>query len=176
MRIHITARHIKLTKAINDYVEEKVGRAERYFDHITWAQVVLGVEKKAHTCEIVVHASRQTFRAIARGADLYAAVDLGSDRIDAQLRKFKEKLRGHHKEATPTPMIVEDVDGAGPINFSVIKEVTMHPMSKEEAASEMDRLGFAFWMFMDRDSKQVSVIYRRMDDSYGLLLPVRKGK
>jgi putative sigma-54 modulation protein len=176
MRIHITARHLKLTKSLRSYVEEKVGRAQRYFDHIIWAQVVMEVEKKAHTCEIVIHASRQTFRALARGVDLYAAVDLASDRIDAQLRKFKEKIRNHHKEIEPAPIAAAQLNGsaAPEVFFSVVKQVSMRPMTKEEAAEEMDRLGYAFWMFMEADSGQVHVIYRRMDDSYGLLQPVHK--
>lgn len=177
MRIHVTARHLKLTKALQSYVEEKVGRAQRYFDHIIWAQVVLEVEKKAHSCEIVIHASRQTFRALARGVDLYAAVDLASDRIDAQLRKFKEKVRNHHKEIEPAPVAAAELNGApSEISFSVVKQVSMRPMTKEDAAEEMERLGYAFWMFMDQDSGQVQVIYRRMDDSYGLLQPVHKRK
>jgi putative sigma-54 modulation protein len=178
MRIHISARHLKLTKPLKAYVEEKVGRAQRYFDHIIWAQVVVEVEKKAHSCEIVIHASRQTFRALARGADLYAAVDLASDRIDAQLRKFKEKIRNHHKEIEPAPVAAEELNGSSvpEVHFSVVKQVSMRPISKEEAAEEMERLGYAFWMFLDRDSKQVHVIYRRMDDSYGLLEPVHKRK
>lgn len=177
MRIHVTARHLKLTKPLRDYVEEKVGRAQRYFDHIVWAQVVLEVEKKAHTCEIVLHASRQTFRSLARGQDLYAAVDLSSDRIDAQLRKFKEKIRNHHKDFEPTPMVAASLNGpAAEPRFSVVKNVPMRPMSKSEAAEEMDRLGYQFWMFMEKDSGQVNVIYRRMDDSYGLLQPTHKRK
>jgi ribosome hibernation promoting factor len=179
MRIHISARHLKLTKSLKSYVEEKAGKAQRYFDHIIWAQVVLEVEKKAHTCEIVIHASRQTFRALARGVDLYAAVDLASDRIDAQLRKFKEKIRNHHKEIEPAPLAAAALNDGGElpvVQFSIVKQVAMRPMSREEAAEEMDRLGYAFWMFMEKDSGQVHVIYRRMDDSYGLLQPVHKRK
>ncbi|MFH1725414.1 MAG: ribosome-associated translation inhibitor RaiA [Elusimicrobiota bacterium] len=131
MRIHITARHLKLTKPLRVYVEEKVGRAQRHFDHIIWAQVVMEVEKKAHTCEVVIHAARQTFRSFARGVDLYAAVDLSSDRIDAQLRKFKEKVRDHHKDIGPAPMAAEVLNGPEEIHFSVVKQVSMHPMTKE---------------------------------------------
>jgi len=175
MRIHITARHIKQTKPLTNYVEEKVGRAQRYFDHIIWAQVVLAIEKKAHTCEVVIHASHQTFRALARGQDLYAAVDLASDRIDGQLRKFKERLRGHHKKGlTAIPLLAEDLNGPPEIPVSVVKQVPLRPMTKEEAAQEMERIGYVFWMFMDKDSRQVNVIYRRMDDTFGLLQPVRK--
>ena len=85
MKIHITGRHLRLTKAITEYVEEKVAKAQKYFNHIVWAQVLLVVEKRSHQTEIVIHASRQTFRALAKGADLYAAIDLASDKIDSHL-------------------------------------------------------------------------------------------
>ncbi len=171
MQIHISARHIKQTKALRDYVDEKVGRAQRYFDHIVWAQVILEVEKKAHRCEVVIHASRQTFRASATGADLYAAVDLATDRIDSQLKKYKEKIRGHHKDDG----VIEAKEIAQrDVLVSVVKEVPLRPMSAEDAADEMERLGFDFWMFQDQDTRQVNVIYRRVDDSYGILQPVKQ--
>src|SRR5258708_2029272 len=96
MNINITGRHLRLTPAIRAYVEEKAQKAQRYFNHITRTQVVLSVEKLTHQAEIIVHAPKQTFRALAEGADLYAAVDLASDKIDAQLKKHKERLREHH--------------------------------------------------------------------------------
>ena len=174
MQIHISARHIKLTRPIRDYVEEKVGRAQRYFDHIIWAQVILEIEKKAHRAEVVIHASRHTFRSSANGMDLYAAIDLATDRIDAQLKKHKEKTRGHHKGLEPALDLKDSLSAPRDLLVSVIKAVPLRPMSREDAAEEMDRLGFTFWMFQDRDSRQVNVIYRRTDDSYGILQPVKR--
>lgn len=172
MRIHITARHLKLTNSIRAYVEAKAQRAQKYFNHIIWAQVVLSVEKRTHRAEVVVHASRQTFRALALGADLYSAIDLATDKVDAQLKKYKERLRNHHRleEPAPVPAFVEETNS---VRFSVIKQVPLKPMTREEAANEMDTLGYTFWLFLDREAKQVQVIYRRQDDSYGLLQPVK---
>src|SRR3954464_7013250 len=98
MRIHVTARHIHLTDALRDYVNKKLSKTQKYFDHLIWAQVILSVEKLNHKCEIVVHASKHTFRVMATSQDLYAAVDLSSDKIDAQLKKHKERTRDHHKD------------------------------------------------------------------------------
>lgn len=174
MRIHVSARHIHLTDALHDYVTKKVSKTQKYFDHLIWAQVILSVEKVTHKCEIVVHASKHTFRALAASQDLYAAVDLASDKIDAQLKKFKERLRGHHKEAPMIPALAEELPAAPETRFSVIKQVPVWPMTKEEAARQMETLGYDFWLFLDQSTKQVSVVYRRLDNTYGLMQPVKR--
>jgi len=172
MQINVTARHLKLTQAIRSYVEEKLQKAPKYFSRIVWIQVVLSVEKRTHKAEIVIHAPHQTFRAMGLGADLYSAVDLASDKIDAQLRKHKEKLGDQHHKA-PAPPEAAPAGADAEIRFSVVKRVPLRPMSKEEAAREMEAVGYNFWMFLDRDSDRPHVIFRRLDDTYGLLQPVK---
>jgi len=95
MQINITARHLKLTPAIADYVQKKLEKAKRFLDQLVWAQVVLDVSKMRHVAEIVVHASGRTFTAKEESTDLYAAIDLASDRIDEQLRRYKERRKVH---------------------------------------------------------------------------------
>ncbi|MFH1725180.1 MAG: ribosome-associated translation inhibitor RaiA [Elusimicrobiota bacterium] len=174
MKIHITGRQMRLTKSIRDYVEEKVGKAQKYFNHIVWAQVLVSVEKRSHQAEIVIHASKQTFRALAKAGDLYAAVDLASDKIDTQLRKYKERLKDRHKTSVPEMESLILEPERRPVRFSVIKQVPLVPMSPEDAGHEMERMGYTFWMFRDEDSGQVNVIYRRLDESFGLLQPAKK--
>ena len=174
MKIQITARHLKLTDPIRSYVEEKIQKAQKYFNHIIWAQAVLSVEKRTHQAEVIIHTPKQTFRAQAQGADLYSAIDLTSDKIDIQLKKHKERLRDHHAgmsaaEAEQT-LVGTPVDGS---RFSFVKKVPMRPISREAAADEMESVGHSFWMFLDEESKQVQVIFRRQDNSYGILKPVK---
>lgn len=172
MQIHITARHIRLTQPIRAYVEQKLAKAEKYFNHIVWAQVVLSVEKRSHQAELVIHAGRQTFRALAKGVDLYSAVDLASDKIDGQLKKYKERVRDHHK-GTPADIAEAVPDEPMPVRFTVVKQA-ITPISREEAADQMDEAGQKFRLFLDSANNQVSVVYRRDDDSYAVLLPVKK--
>lgn len=174
MNINITCRQLRLTNAIRAYVEEKVGKANKYLGSILRAQVVLSVEKRSTQTEIVVHTAGHTFRALAQAGDLYAAIDLASDKLDHQLKKFKERRRDLHKGGSLIEPYFESAPAQPQVRISVIKQVAMKPMSADEAALEMDRMGFNFWMFHDSDSNQVSVIYRRQDESYGLLLPARK--
>jgi len=176
MTVNITCRQMRLTNAIRDYVEEKVQKAEKYLNNILRAQVTLSVDKRAHQAEIVVHASGHIFRALAQAGDLYAAIDLASDKLDHQLKKHKERRRDFHKAAPPEEAFAELLPPPPAVRISVIKQVAMRPMTPDEAALEMERMGFNFWMFHERDSGQVNVIYRRQDASYGLLLPVRPAR
>lgn len=174
MDIQLTGRRLKITQPIRDYVGEKVEKAQKYFDHIIWAQVVLFIEKRFHKAEIVIHAPRQTFRAMAAASDLYSAVDLASDKIDKQLKKYKERLQDHHKApaATKGP---ESVVEKGVLNFSVTKKA-VSAQTAEEAADEMESLGHSFLLYQDRETGQVQLVYRKSDETYGILQPVKKGK
>lgn len=176
MKIHITGRHIELTKALRGYIEKKLSKTEKYFKQIAWTQVLLSVEKRAHQAEIIIHASKQTLRAMAQAGDLYAAIDLASDKIDAQLRKYKERLKSRKKDAARGPEFVAQNMDPQPVRFSVVKQISLEPMSVDAAAQEMDRLGYNFWMFKDQETREINVIFRRIDDSFGLLLPAKRGE
>jgi putative sigma-54 modulation protein len=116
MQLNVTARHLKLTPAISDYVQKKLLKAQRYFDHLIWGQVVLDVEKNRHMAEIILHASGRTLTAKEESTDLYAAIDLASDKIDEQLKRYKDRLKMRRSERAafkraelPTPYLKEDV-------------------------------------------------------------------
>lgn len=176
MEIQLTAKHLKVTPTIREYVEQKMEKAQKYFDHIIWGQAFLSVEKRSHNAEFLVHAPGQTFRALATAADLYSAVDLASDKIDGQIKKFKERVKKKHKAREA------DVEAAaatlqapppGRLRMPVVKQ-TLAPMSAEEAVEEMDSLGLSFRMYLDKDTEQILVVYRGNDDGYKILQPVKK--
>jgi putative sigma-54 modulation protein len=176
MDIHITAKHLQLTEPIRRHVQEKAQKAQKYFDRITRIQVVLSVEKRIHQAEVVVHAPKQMFRALAQSNDLYAAMDSASSKIDAQIKKYKERLRNHHTHRTKadTLELVSLAQRPQDLSqFAVVKQVPMRPMSREAAAGEMEAVGHNFWMFLDEESRQIQVVFRRQDDSYGILKPVK---
>jgi putative sigma-54 modulation protein len=173
MKISIVGRKIKLTDAIKDFIEEKVGNTLGYINNIVWVQVVVGVEKKQHFAEIVAHVGHQTIKATAISDDLYSAMDKVLDKIETQAKKYKDKIVDSRRsganisELTASSIVDE-------IRFSVIKNVPIKPMTKEEAVSEMERLGYNFWLFVDKKSKQTQVVFKRYDSTYGILLPEKK--
>lgn len=173
MEIQITAKQLKVTPALRDYVQQKMGKAQKYFDHIVWGQAFLFVEKRAHKAEMIVHAPGQTFRSLATAADLYSAIDLASDKIDAQLKKHKERVKIRHK-----PKASETMSGAvaPPLTTYSILRQRVEACTPESAIDEMEAAGHNFLAYLDRDTDQIHVVFRRGDETFGIVQPVRKTK
>lgn len=183
MQINITARHLNLTQPLADYVRKKVERCERYFDEIAWAQVILSVEKYRQVAEVIIHVGKHVFRAKEESIDLYAAIDLAVDKMDKQLKKQKEISKVHRKAKTgrssrakalpiPSGSIFSYEDPSSPKNkISEVKRFDIKPVTIAEAISEMELLGYSFYMFLNADSDQINVIFRKDNGSLGLLEP-----
>lgn len=173
MRIHIVARKIKMTKPIKEFIEERLSKLQEYLENIVWVQVIVSVEKKLHSAEVILHAGHQTMKAAGTTDEMYSAIDKAMNKMETQVKKYKERFTDHH--ATEAIGYNEFTTLMGPeIRFSVVKDVPLKPMNKEEAVIEMEKLGFNFWMFQDKGSKQLHVVFKRLDSTYGLLQPVRK--
>lgn len=173
MRIHIVARKIKMTKPVKEFIEAKLSKLHEYLDNIVWAQVIVSVEKKIHAAEVIVHAGHQTMKAAAETDEIYSAIDKAMDKMEVQIKKYKERFTDHH--ASEVVDLSEFTTLAGPeIRFSVVKDVPLKPMNREEAVIEMEKLGFNFWLFQEKGSKQLQVVFKRLDSTYGLLQPVKK--
>ena len=170
MEIQLTAKQLKVTPALREYVQQKMGKAQKYFDHIVWGQAFLFVEKRAHKAEMIVHAPGQTFRALAMAADLYSAIDLASDKIDTQLKKHKERVKTRHKAKTSETM--SETGQAVPV-FAVVRQ-QVAPTTPERAIQELETMGQSFLTYLDRDTDQIHVVFRRSDETYAVVHPVRK--
>ena len=90
MKIKITGKELKITEAINDYVEKKLDRIDKYFDEAE-ADVTLRTEKNAQIAEICVIANGEKFRAETEDKDLYSSIDKDIDILEGQIRKAKTK-------------------------------------------------------------------------------------
>jgi len=97
MQINLTGQHMDVTPPLRDYVASKVERLERHFDHVTDIHVVLSVEKLRHKAEATLHVSGGNLYADSTQGDMYAAIDALIDKLDRQVKKYKEKLTDHHR-------------------------------------------------------------------------------
>jgi len=96
MQLDVTGHHVEVTPALKDYVQTKLGRIERHFDHVTDVHCILTVEKLRHKAEATVQVSGGRLYADATEEDMYAAIDGLIDKLDRQVKKHKEKLSDHH--------------------------------------------------------------------------------
>jgi putative sigma-54 modulation protein len=99
MNLTITGHHLDVTPALRGYVEEKLKRITRHFDHVIDVTVILSVEKLKHKVEVNVHVAGKDIFVESIEDDMYAAVDGLADKLDRQVVKHKEKIGGHHREA-----------------------------------------------------------------------------
>ena len=97
MQINLSGHHVDLTTPLREYVNAKMERLERHFDHVTDIHVVLSVEKLRHKAEATMHISGANIFADAVDENMYAAIDSLSDKLDRQLKKHKEKITDHHR-------------------------------------------------------------------------------
>ncbi len=99
MNVNITGHHLEVTPAIRDYVQAKLGRVIRHFDHVTAAHVILSVEKLRQKAEVTVHVRGRDIYVEAQDENLYASIDALADKLDRQVLRHKEKQAGHAREA-----------------------------------------------------------------------------
>jgi len=181
MQINITARHLKLTSAIDSYVRKKVSKSGRFFDgDDVRAHAILSVEKNRQITEINFHVGKLTFRAKEQSPDLYASIDLAVDKLDKQLRKQKEISKIHRKEnleaskdkkSSISEVFSYDSMEDSRIKISEVKRFDLRPISIEEAIDEMDLLGFRVYMFLNIKTDKVNALYRGDSGSIVLLEP-----
>ena len=97
MQINLTGHHVDVTPELRKYVDRKFERVSRHFENVTNVRVILTVERQSHKAEAAVHVAGADLFANASHNDMYAAIDTLADRIDAQVRRHKEKLTDHHR-------------------------------------------------------------------------------
>jgi putative sigma-54 modulation protein len=96
MQLSVTGHHIEITQSLRNYVDTKLAKLERHFDHMTDIHCVLTVEKLEHKAEATIHVGGGTIHAEQTEQNMYAAIDILVDKLDRQVKKHKEKLTDHH--------------------------------------------------------------------------------
>lgn len=97
MQLNLTGQHLDLTDSLKSYVDTKFSRLSRHFDHVLDVHVILSVEKVRQKAEATLHVSGNNIFAQATHEDMYAAIDLLTDKLDRQVLKHKEKTKSHHQ-------------------------------------------------------------------------------
>ncbi len=178
MQITTTFRHMESSEALKSYAEEKLGRVQKYIDEPIVAQVFLTVEKIRHIAEITLNAKGITIKASEETNDMYAALDAVIDKIERQMRRYKERLKAHkpaseneERKVKKTILEAESIEQQQEPVIIRSKTFSIKPMSVEEAVMQMDLLHKDFLVYRDSATEGINVIYRRKDGNYGLIEP-----
>ena len=168
MKYNIRGDKMVVTDAIKDYTENKLSRLEKYFkdDDIT-ANVLTRVRGNAQIVEVTIPTSKFILRSEEESDDLYAAIDLVTDKLERQIRKNKSTKESVKEFNFDYEIETNDEDAKEKIVKR--KNIEMKPMDEEEAILEMELLGHNFFVYKDMDTNKVCVLYKRKDGNYGLI-------
>lgn len=190
MQVSVTFRHMDPTDALKGYAEEKIERALKKFLRTPFeAHVVLSMERYQHLCDVTVLVSGHTIKGSEKSGDMYVSIDRVSDKIERQVSRYKDKLRSHKRnhhdeELTQPEAIVAFLDReeereeenarARAIEESQpkvhqSKTVVADPMSVDEAVVAFEGSEEPFVVFTNRETQEVSVLYRLEDGKLGLV-------
>ena len=174
MNIIVTGRHIEVTPALKSYAEKKVARFDRYLSNISEAVVTISVEKYRHKVEVLLKANGVLIQAEGITGDVYSSIDEVAEKLERQIKKYKEKLVAHRKSEGKASPVSEEAPLPAEVGRIIKnKRFELKPMSPDEAAMQMELLDKDFFVFTNDNSGEINVIYRRRDGNFGLIEPVK---
>lgn len=173
MKFIISGKNIEVTPGLKDAIEQKLGKLERYFTPETEITVTLSVEKERQKIEVTIPVKGSIIRSEQTSSDMYVSIDLVEEIIERQIKKYKTKLVDKKQSALSfsEAFLQEEAEHEEAIKIVKTKRFAMKPMDPEEACIQMELLGHNFFMFLNADTDEVNVVYKRKANSYGLIEP-----
>jgi putative sigma-54 modulation protein len=176
MNYNVRGENIEVTPAIREYVEKKISKLERYFTEAPDAKVNVNLRfnpDKTSKVEVTIPLPNLVLRAEETNSDMYAGIDLITDKLERQIRKHKTKVNRKFREkgvetfqfTTTSVDVQEDED----LEVVRTKRFDLKPMDSEEAILQMNMLGHNFYVFTNAVTNRTNVVYKRKDGRYGLI-------
>ena len=175
LEIIIRGDKLKITDSMHNYIEEKLGKLEKYLknsDEIR-ANVIVKVKNHEQRVEITIPLKTYIVRAEETKDDFYAAVDKALDTLERQIRKNKTRMMSKQVKTNfdfDISEIEQEIEKEQE-EKKVVKRKTVEvkPMNEEEAILQMELLGHEFYMYKDSESGKSAVVYKRKDGNYGVI-------
>ena len=174
MKFIIIGKNIDVTPGLREAVESKLGKLGRYFTPNTEIHVTLSVQKGHQKIEVTIPVKGGLVRSEQESSDMYVSIDLVEEVIERQLKKYRTKLVT--KQQSAASVFKQDfLDAASDddeeIKIIRSKKFDMKPMYPEDACVQMELLGHDFFVFINAETEDVNVVYKRKGNTYGLIEP-----
>ena len=175
MKFIIVGKNLEVTPGLKSAVEEKIGKLAKYFNEDTQVNVTLSVEKDSQKIEVTIPVKGRIIRSEQTSSDMYVSIDLVEEIIERQLKKYRTKIVDRHQAdgsveafAAQAQQPEEEVEE---IKIVRTKRFDIKPMYPEDACVQRELLGHNFYVFINAETDQVNVVYKRKGDTYGLIEP-----
>lgn len=176
LKFNIRGENVEVTESIRDYVIKRISKLEKFFEDNVEANAHVNLKvypNKTFKVEVTIPLPYLTLRAEETSSDMYGSIDLVTDKLERQIRKYKTKVNRKSREKGYKNMDfvtdVEDEPVSDDLKIVRTKQISLKPMDPEEAVLQMDMLGHDFFVFEDAETNGTSVVYRRKDGRYGLI-------
>jgi putative sigma-54 modulation protein len=188
MLVTVKGKNVEVTEALKRYAEKKIQKLEKYFRDIKEAQVTQSVQRNWQIVEVQLEGDGVLLRGEERTDNMYASIDQVVEKLETRVKKFKGKLYGkttqegpREREAQRQHLVAEAAgvetleeipdEEEGAPRIVRMKRFPVKPMIPEEAANQMELLHHDFFVFLNEETGDVNVVYRRKDGHYGLIEP-----
>lgn len=186
MELVVKGKNIDVTDSLRDYAQKKLGRVTKHVDGILETRVEFSVIKNPSVSEnqiveVTLIANGTVIRGEESSDNMYASIDLVSDKIERQIRRYQQRTNkrvrewGHHPPKTSVALAPEESyteeEETGPPEIVRVKSFEVKPMTPDEASHQMELLGHNFFVFINQETNRVAVMYHRRDGNYGLIEP-----
>lgn len=176
MILTFTGTNMEVTDALKQMTKKKFGKLDKYFEEDVKADVTFSVEKERQILEVTINLPGTILRAEEATDDMYATIDKVVDILERQIRKHKTKLQNRYQDGRTirfeniAPLTREEEEKEKP-KIVKTKRFDMKPMDVEEAVLQMELLRHNFFMFLNAETDDLNVLYKRKDGNYGLIEP-----
>lgn len=173
MKFNIVGKNIEVTPGLRSAVEDKIGKLEKFFTEDTEVHVTLSVEKDRQKIEVTIPVKGNIIRSEQVSSDMYVSIDLVEEIIERQLKKYKTKIVDKQQAAESFSQMYVDNNYTDDEEVKIVrtKKFDIKPMYPEDACIQMELLGHSFYVFINAETDQVNVVYKRKGDTYGLIEP-----
>ncbi len=174
MNYTIRGEKIDVTEAIKEYIETKLSRIDKYFDNPANVDVnvLIKVKNREQKVEVTINTALYQIRSEESHSDLYAAIDLVTDKVERQIRKNKTKLQNRYEKANINEMFFDYDALEDSTEENLIKKrkhIELKPMDEEEAILKMELSDHDFYVFQNVETDTICTIYKRKDGYYGIM-------
>ena len=178
MEVLVRGENIRTTKAINEYISNKLKRIDKYLgdNENIKATAIISVRGRNQKVEITIPLKSYIIRAEETQDDLYASVDLVIDKLERQIRKNKTKLSSKKVKNNDVDFVMAEIERIEDNEENneegkIVKRkvVEAKPMNEEEAVLQMELLGHQFYIFKDSETLKPAVVYKRKEGDYGII-------
>jgi len=184
MQVSVTGRHYEVTPALKTYLDARLSRLHRFMDNIQSAHVTLSAEKHRFRVEVVLHAGGKDFAGKEAADDMYSAVDRVSDKLEKQLRRFKDRRTSARRTAGPREsrgngvpvsgtlrVLRAETVGRGPEQHEIMQagDFPIETMTVDEAILRLEQVDESFVVFANRATDLIHIVFKRTDGHYGVL-------